>query len=136
MKRNNNTAAPCSKITQINQVENTEHIQLGGQAFYDELNFFMFAPDDPVPERVTRYRGHGIAQRLSDGTFDFVPKPKPHPQSKLIRKLAHGRVSLSKDNAIYLTLKIYCDEGINISDAINREAFEAAEGVKEFQLKR
>ena len=133
MKKNNNTAAQRSN-TQNSKP--TNHIQLGGQAFYDERNFFMFAPDDPQPERVTSFRGRGIAQQLSDGTFDFIPKPKPAPQSVLIRKLAHGRVSLSKDQAIYLTLKVYCDEGINISEAITKEAQEAAEGVREFQLKR
>ena len=34
---------------------------------------------------------------MTDGTFDFVAKPKVKPQSQLIKKLAHGRVSKTKD---------------------------------------
>ena len=117
----------------------TNHIQLGGQAFYDEHetnNFFMFAPDDPQPGQVARFRRRGIAQQMSDGSFDFVPKPKQKSKATLIRKVAHGRVSHTKDNAIYIYLKVFCDEGINISEAIAKEAYEVTEAVRDYQLKR
>ncbi len=111
------------------------HVQLGGQAFYDEKKYFMFCPDDPVPGQVQKFRRQGIAQQMADGTFDFVVKPQLRSESELIRKLAHGRASRTKDNAIQLTLKVYRTEGINISEAIRQEAIEAAEAIREYQLR-
>lgn len=111
------------------------HVQLGGQAYYDERKFFMFTPDDPIVGQVQKFRGLGMAQQMADGTFDFVRKPQLKPKSTLIKKLAHGRASKTKDDAIQLTLKVYRNEGINISEAIRREALEAADAIREYQLR-
>ena len=121
------------------QVNNNgcQHVQLGGMAFYDESKCFLFAPNEHGGgEKVQGFRSQGVAQQLSDGTFDFVVKPRIRSQSVLIRKLAHGRVSKTKDGAIQLTLKVFCDEGINIGSALVKEAEEAAEALVEYQLKR
>ena len=121
------------------QVNNNgcQHVQLGGMAFYDESKCFLFAPNEHGGgEKVQGFRSQGVAQQLSDGTFDFVIKPRIRSQSVLIRKLAHGRVSKTKDGAIQLTLKVFCDEGINIGSALVKEAEEAAEAVVDYQLKR
>ena len=94
------------------QVNNNgcQHVQLGGMAFYDESKCFLFAPSEHGGgEKVQGFRSQGVAQQLSDGTFDFVIKPRIRSQSVLIRKLAHGRVSKTKDGAIQLTLKVFCD---------------------------
>ena len=121
---------------QINNIESCDHIQMGGQAFYDERKYFMFSPEDPIPGQVARFRSHGVAQQMADGTFDFVRKPQLRTKSKLIKKLAHGRASETKDGAIQLTLKVFCNEGVNISEAIRMEANEAADAIREWQLKR
>ena len=121
------------------QVNNngSQHVQLGGMAFYDESKCFLFAPSEHGGgEKVQGFRSQGVAQQLSDGTFDFVLNPRIRSQSELIRKLAHGRVSKTKDGAIQLTLKVFCDEGINIGSALVKEAEEAAEAVVDYQLKR
>ena len=120
------------------QVNNNgcQHVQLGGMAFYDESKCFLFAPSEHGGEKVQGFRSQGVAQQLSDGTFDFVVKPRIRSQSELIRKLAHGRVSKTKDGAIQLTLKVFCDEGINIGSSLVKEAEEAAEAVVDYQLKR
>ena len=121
------------------QVNNNgcQHVQLGGMAFYDESKCFLFAPNEHGGgEKVQGFRSQGVAQQLSDGTFDFVIKPRIRSQSVLIRKLAHGRVSKTKDGAIQLTLKVFCDEGINIGSTLVKEAAEAAEAVVDYQLKR
>ncbi len=123
-------------IENQNNIHDCNHVQLGGQAFYDESRYFMFTPDEPVAGRVNRFRGLGIAQQMPDGTFDFVRKPHVRPQSVLIRKLAHGRASHTKDNAIQLTLKVFCNEGVNISDAIRSEALIASDAIREYQLRR
>lgn len=103
------------------------HVQLGGQAYYDEKKFFMFTPDDPIVGQVQKFRGLGMAQQMADGTFDFVRKPQLKPKSTLIKKLAHGRLSATIDGAIQLTLKVYKTEGLNIKETIIKEAKEAFE---------
>ena len=120
------------------QVNNgSQHVQLGGMAFYDESKCFLFAPNEHGGgEKVLGFRSQGVAQQLSDGTFDFVVKPRVRSQSVLVRKLAHGRLSKTKDGAIQLTLKVFCDEGINIGNALVKEAEEAADALVEYQLKR
>ena len=110
-----------------NNISNCDHVQLGGQAYYDEKKFFMFTPDDPVVGQVQKFRGLGMAQQMADGTFDFVRKPQLKPKSTLIKKLAHGRLSATIDGAIQLTLKVYKTEGLNIKETIIKEAKEAFE---------
>ena len=118
-------------------VNKQQHVQLGGMAFYDESKCFLFAPNEHGGgEKVQGFRSQGVAQQLSDGTFDFVVKPRVRSQSVLIGKLAHGRLSKTKDGAIQLTLKVFCDEGINIGKALVKEAAEAADALIEYQLKR
>ena len=118
-------------------VNKQQHVQRGGMAFYDESKCFLFAPNEHGGgEKVQGFRSQGVAQQLTDGTFDFVSKPRIRSQSELIRKLAHGRLSKTKDGAIQLTLKVFCDEGINIGSALVKEAEEAADALVEYQLKR
>ena len=118
-------------------VNKQQHVQLGGMAFYDESKCFLFAPNEHGGgEKVQGFRSQGVAQQLSDGTFDFLVKPRVRSQAELIRKLAHGRLSKTKDGAIQLTLKVFCDEGINIGNALVKEAEEAADALVEYQLKR
>ena len=115
------------QVKMENNTFNNDHVQIGGQAYYDERKFFMFSPDDSVVGQVQKFRGLGIAQQMADGTFDFVRKPKLHPKSTLIKKLAHGRLSATIDGAIQLTLKVYKTEGLNIEETIIKEAKEAFE---------
>ena len=123
--------------TTNNQFNGCQHVQLGGMAFYDESKYFLFSPDDSVPDKVQRMRRmHGVAQQMTDGTFDFVAQPRQKSQSQLIRKLAHGRVSKTKDGSIQLTLKITANENINIAQAIAVESAEATDAIVEYQLRR
>ena len=134
MKKNINNQQV--KNQQVNN-NGCQHVQLGGVAFFDEGKCFMFSPEEEgVRNKVEGFRSLGIAQQLTDGTFDFVAKPRIRSQSELIRKLAHGRVSKTKDGAIQLTLKVFCDEGINIGNTLVKEAEEAADAVVDYQLKR
>ena len=47
-----------------------------------------------------------------------------------------GMASKTKDGAIQLTLKVYCDESVNISETIAAEALIARDAIVEYQLKR
>ena len=129
MKKNNN------KTNVLNTNTGVQHVQIAGVAYYDESKYFMFAPDFIGKNRVPSLRMRGVAQQMSDGTFDFVAQPKKKPLSQLIKKLAHGRVSKTADGAIQLTPKVYCDEGVNIGDVLADEAEDASEAVVEYQLK-
>ena len=122
---------------QNQQVNNNgcQHVQLGGMAYYDAKQYFLFSPDSVNQGVVEAFRRHGVAQQMQDGTFDFVAVSKPKSQSELIKKLAHGRVSKTKDGAVQLTLKVFCHEGINISQTLAVEAAEGAEAVVDYQLK-
>ena len=122
---------------QNQQVNNNgcQHVQLGGMAYYDDKQYFLFSPDSVNQGVVEAFRRHGVAQQMQDGTFDFVAVSKPKSQSELIKKLAHGRVSKTKDGAVQLTLKVFCHEGINISQTLAVEAEEGAEAVLDYQLK-
>lgn len=123
--------------TTNNQFNGCQHVQIGGMAHYDERRYFMFAPDFCVPNSVPRVRRMcGVAQQLTDGTFDFIAQPRLRTQSKLIKKLAHGRISLTKDKAIQLTLKVMANENINIAETIAAEAAEGANALIDYQLRR
>ena len=137
MKKQNKGNNNSNNNTTNNQFNGCNHVQLGGMAHYDERRYFMFAPDEPVPNTVQRIRRmRGVAQQMTDGTFDFVPKPHMKAQSKLIKKLAHGRISLTKDKAIQLTLKVMANENINIAETIAAEAAEGANALIDYQLRR
>ena len=132
-----NANSTSANSTTNNQFNGCQHVQLGGIAFYDESKYFLFSPDDSVPDKVQRMRRmHGVAQQMTDGTFDFVAQPRVRSQSQLIRKLAHGRISLTKDKAIQLTLKVTPSENINIAQAIAVESAEATDAIVEYQLRR
>ena len=112
----------------------TQFIQVNGQAVFtsDEKNneYVQFLPDDPVEQFVEGWRHEGVAQRLRNGTFDFVARPRIRSEATLIKKVAHGRLSATKDGAIQLTLKIFKSEGIPMAETFLNEAEEALSNVK------
>ena len=120
------------------QVNNNgcQHVQLGGVAYYDDKQYFLFSPDSVNQGVVEAFRRHGVAQQMQDGTFDFVAVSAPIIESELIKKLAHGRVSKTKDGAIQLTLKVFFHEGLNIAQTLAVESAEGADALVDYQLKR
>ena len=97
-------------------------------------SIFFFSPDDPVPQAVESFRKAGVGQQMSDGTFDFVPQPRTKSRSVLIRKLAHGRISKTQDDAVQLTLKFFRTENVVIAQAIMDEAQAAIDALLNYQL--
>jgi hypothetical protein len=109
-------------------------IQVSGQAVFtsdeNKNEYVQFLPDDPVEQFIKGWRHEGVAQRLRNGTFDFVARPRIRSAATLIKKVAHGRLSATKDGAIQLTLKIFKSEGVPMADTFIREAEEAVSNVK------
>ena len=111
---------------------NQQDINLSGVAVISD-DMFSFSPNNPVPGQTVKYRKRGTGLQMSDGTFTFVVNSKKRTRSKLIRKLAHGRVSRTIDNAIQLTLKIFDSENVDFGNAIVEEALCAADAVRDYQ---
>ncbi len=123
--------------TKNHNVTNCDHVQLEGMAFYDERKYFLFSPHEPVPGAVPRMRRMaGVAQQMTDGTFDFAAKPRLRSVAQLIRKLAHGRVSRTKDGAVQVWIKVSPEENVNIGQVVVSEANEAAEAIVNSQLRK
>lgn len=101
-----------------------DHQESDGMAYYD-MGIFFFAPNTPVPHMTGSTRRHGIGQQMSDGTFEFIPKLRAKTRSRLIKKLAHGRLSETADGAIQLTLKVCKCEPVNICYTLWSECQEA-----------
>ena len=55
-------------------ISNCDHVQLGGQAYYDEKKFFMFTPDDPIVGQVQKFRGLGMAQQMAARSTSFASR--------------------------------------------------------------
>ena len=123
-----------NQVDNQNHGDHCQHVQIGGQAYYDDRKYFLFSPDTPVPQTVESFRKTGVGQQMSDGTFDFVVRPKVKSRSVLIRKLAHGRISKTQDDAVQLTLKFFRTENVVIAQAIMDEAQDAIDALLEYQL--
>ena len=76
----------------------------------------QFLPDDDmalVLEQGSITRGQ--LQQLRNGAFDYVAnKPRLRAKSTLLRKVAHGRLSATRDAAYQLTLKVFKREGVDV----------------------
>lgn len=95
-----------------------------GTAIYEENQYFSFTPEQTTAGRVERFTHYGVAQQLTTGAFHFESKPRYRSQSTLIKKVAHGRLSATKDNATLLTLKVYEVEGLDAETVMLKEVME------------
>lgn len=109
-----------------------KEIQLSGVAAISD-DMFSFYPNNQMFGCATKYKKRGTGLQMSDGTFTFVEFRKKQARSRLIKKLAHGRLSRTIDNAIQLTLKIYDSENVDFGNAIVEEALSAADAVRDYQ---
>lgn len=98
--------------------------QQAGLATYGPNGKFTFSPFVAPAVGVKSFRKNGVAEQADDGTFGFVAVPRKHTQSTLIKKLPHGRLSLTADGAIQLTLKFPVTEP-RIAAQMARESDEA-----------
>lgn len=116
-------------------VDDSQSVQLGGVAYVTDRKYVMFCPDDPVPGVVEPFVMTGKGQLMRDGTFDFSPQPPSRRRrGTLLKKVAHGRLSATKDGAFLLTLKVFKHEGLDVEKVMGKEANEAiTEGFRLWQ---
>ena len=124
-----------SRIMKKADVNDSQSVQLGGVAYVTDQKFVMFCPDDPVPGVVEPFVMTGKGQLMRDGTFDFSPQPPSRRRrGTLLKKVAHGRLSATKDGAFLLTLKVFKHEGLDVENVMEKEAKEAiGEGFRTWQ---
>lgn len=97
-----------------------------GVCYYSDDNSLIFTPDKCVPGDLESVSIKGKLQMLNDGSLQFDEQPKRIRYStKLIKKLAHGRISETHDGAFLLTLKVFKDEDVSIKETLWDEAYEA-----------
>ncbi len=119
------------------ETQTVSHMQIEGVAFYDEPGYFLFTPLDPAPDSVPRQRRmRGVAQQMTDGTFDFVPQPSSRANTTCICKLAHGRASQTQSGDIRVYLSVSPEEQVCIADTILTEAKQAVDAIRLWQMKR
>ena len=105
-----------------------QNVQLEGVAHVSADKLVMFCPDNPVPGVVNPFVTKGKGQLMRDGTFDFSPlPPQKRRKGTLLKKVAHGRLSVTKDGAYLLTLKVFKHEGLDAALVMAKEAMEAIE---------
>ena len=113
----------------------SQHTQLSGTGVFDNNKYFTFNPDAQVNGVVPGYRKRGHGQQLPNGTFSFVAdEPSHRSQATMIKKLLHGKVSLTKNGLYQLTLRFDPREKVNYSVAILNEAGEATEALKNYEI--
>ena len=124
-----------SRIMKKADVDDSQSVQLGGVAYVTDRKYVMFCPDDPVPGVVEPFVMTGKGQLMRDGTFDFSPQPPSRRRrGTLLKKVAHGRLSATKDGAFLLTLKVFKHEGLDVEKVMGKEANEAiTEGFRLWQ---
>ena len=68
--------------------------------------YVQFIPDNTEDLMLTGWRREGVAHRLKNGAFDFIATKRKRSDSVLLKKVDHGRLSLTKDGYYQLTLKV------------------------------
>lgn len=81
-------------------------IRLAGCGSFSQDNTFTFRPCHSVQGEVKSFSRSGIATQYSDGTFKFKPRRYSQRRAMLIKKLTHGRVSLTQNGDYLVTIRI------------------------------
>ncbi len=111
-----------------------QHTQMSGTGVFDNNEYFTFNPDVPVSGVVQGFRKRGHGQQLPNGTFCFVADGNINrSQATTIKKLLHGKVSVTKQGYYQLTLRFEPNEKGNLFVAMINEAGEAAEALRLFK---
>lgn len=111
-------------------------IQQTGMATHDEAaGSFLFDPANEAMGRMEGYVRHGVAWRLTDGTFQFVQVPRLRSRAKLILKLPHGRLSHTVHDEVQLTLKFPVAGPLDIPAHLGAESLTAVEALDSYLLR-
>lgn len=96
-----------------------------GTGIHQDEKFFQFIPDESDLDAMPSFRARGIGQRMSDGSFNFIPSPSKRTRSIVLVKVPHGKLSITADDSYQLTLKIGRDETSYPLKTLLQEAVDA-----------
>ena len=100
--------------------------QLGFVTDENENEYVQFFPDNTENLMLEEWSLEGVAHRLKNGAFDFIAMKRKRSDSILIKKVDHGRLSLTKDGFYQLTLKVpVTEKKSNLKFIFRSEAREA-----------
>ena len=107
-------------------------VQISGQMVFtnDERDneYVQFFPDNTENLMLEEWSLEGVAHRLKNGAFNFISRKRKRCDSVLLKKVEHGRLSLTKDGYYQLTLKVPVTENKrNMKFIFRKEAREATE---------
>ena len=80
--------------------------QLGFVTDENENEYVQFFPDNTENLMLEEWSLEGVAHRLQNGAFNFISRKRKRCDSVLLKKVEHGRLSLTKDGYYQLTLKV------------------------------
>ena len=92
------------------------------------VDYVQLKPVNPCVGLVEPFHGMGCGQMLSDGTFDFVHKPRK--RSKPVLKLPHSSVSYGGDGLDRFTFTLPSSRRDEFSGLLLDEARKAARFVE------
>ena len=87
------------------------------------VDYVQLKPVNPCVGLVEPFHGIGCGQMLSDGTFDFVHKPRK--RSKPVLKLPHSSVSYGEDGFDRFTFTLPSGQRSEFSRLLLEEAYKA-----------
>lgn len=110
------------------------NIQLQGMMQIDEERLLLrFDAADTEAGEVRPFKRTGTVQMLSDGTFEYVPCLKKRLRNKQIKKLRHGTVSKTHDDAYLLILRVPACNVYTAANMLMTEAREAAQAIIDYE---
>ena len=87
------------------------------------LDYVQVMPENPRTGLVNAFHGTGYGQMLSNGSFDFVHKPRK--RRKPVLKLAHSSVSYGDDGFDRFTFTLPSEQRDEFYLLLSSEAIEA-----------
>lgn len=102
-------------------------VQTKGTGCYAQ-DSFKFEPDEAVSMDCQRFTGVWTVD--DNGRCECMRLPRKRSESTLLLKLPHGRLSLTKDKAVQLTLKFFDKNVKTVAPMMLAEAVEAVELLK------
>ncbi len=88
------------------------------------MDYVQVLPDNPCVGQVEKFHGMGYGQMLSNGTFDFIRKPRKKRKPAL--KLLHSSVSFGEDGFDRFTFTLPSEQRTEFCKLLLDEADEAA----------
>ena len=110
--------------------------QITGMAMYDThdgKHIVRLEPAVPITGMMEPFSGTGRVMVMSDGSMEAIVTHRKRSESTLLQKLPHGRLSLTKQGNVQLTL-VFDKEELGIPCQLSQEASSAARAIMNYEF--